>query len=320
MVMKKVLKIIGISLLIIVVLAVILLFLLSKLPAVSDNYISKIQTGGSIEAEYLAMGSHNVSYWEQNVLQDFKKYEIYYPSDITRGDMKYPVVIFSNGTGVKASRYPAVLKHLASWGFIVMATEEENSWSGLSSELCLQTIILLNETEDIEGWADNPFYGHADLKNIGVSGHSQGGVGVINASTANKHGNMIKAIYSASPTNMALAKGLQWDYEPDLISASIFLVSGTGNADENLVVSGQQLKDIYDSVPDTVTKVMARRSDADHPDMLTFVDGYMTAWFMWQLQGNEEAAKAFTGDTPELASNTLYQDQRMSRRDVVSDS
>jgi hypothetical protein len=311
MVMKKMLKIIGIILLIIIVLVAVLLTVISKKPVVSDDYSSKVQSGGSIEERYLAMGSHDVSYWEQSVMQDFDKYEVYYPSDIAEGTAKYPVVIFSNGTGVCGSKYPAVLKHLASWGFIVMATEEENSWSGLSSELCLRTIILLNETETIDGWADNPFYGHVDLDNIGVSGHSQGGVGVISAATVMEHGNMITAIFAASPTNMTLAKGLQWDYDPSLVTAPIFMVSGTGNADENLVISGQQLADIFNAVPDNVTKIMARRTGADHPDMLTFADGYMTAWFMWQLQGDAEASEAFIGESPELLHNQMYQDQKI---------
>ena len=57
-----------------------------------------------------------------------------------------------------------------------------------SSEMCLRTIIKFNETETIEGWESNPFYGRVNIDNIGVSGHSQGGVGVINAATENKHG------------------------------------------------------------------------------------------------------------------------------------
>lgn len=312
--MKKVLKIIGIILFVFIFIGAALFIHLSKRPAVSDDYIRKVQAGGDIEEKYLAMGPHDVSYWEQNVLQDFRKYEVYYPTDLASGNARYPVVIFSNGTGVLGSKYPAVQKHLASWGFIVMATEEENSWSGLSSELCLWTIILLNETETIDGWADNPFYGHVDLENVGVTGHSQGGVGVISAATAMKHGDRIKAIFAASPTNMTLAKGLQWDYDPGLVSAPIFLVSGTGSADEDLVVSGQQLTDIYNCVPDNVTKVMARRSGADHPDMLTSADGYMTAWFMWLLQNDEDAARAFTGDDAEIMSNELYQDQQINIR------
>ncbi len=67
---------------------------------------------------------------------------------------------------------------------------------------------------------------------------------------------------------------------------------------------------IYDSIPDSVPKIMARGIDAEHGDMLSFADGYMTAWFMWQLQDDEEAAKAFIGDNAELLHNELYQDQQ----------
>ena len=310
--MKKVLKIIGIIVLVIAVLVAALLIYLSRKPAVAEDYISKVQTGGDIEAKYLAMGSHEVSYLEQAGMQDFKKFEIYYPSDITNGAERYPVVIYSNGTGIKASKYPAVLKHLASWGFIVMATEEENSWNGFSSEMCLRLIIKLNETESVEGWDANPFYNHVDLDSIGVSGHSQGGVGVINAATENKHGDMIKTIFCASPTNLALAEALMWDYDPSLVSVPILIVSSTGNSDENLVVSGTQLQEIYNAIPDTVTKIMVRRTEADHGDMLSFADGYMTAWFMWQLQGDEEAAQAFIGNNPEIMTNELYIDQQIN--------
>ena len=312
--MKRMLKIIGIILFVIIALIIVLLIFLSKQPAVANNYIEKVETGGKIEEAYLKMGSHEVSYLEQGGMHDFKKYEIYYPADIADGTDTYPVVIYSNGTGVLASKYPAVLRHLASWGFIVMATEEENSWNGFSSEMCLRFISRLNGMVKVEGWETNPFYCHVDLENIGVSGHSQGGVGVINAATENKNGGRIKAIFSASPTNMELAYALQWDYDPSLISVPIFLVSSTGGGDENLVVSGTQLQEIYNAVPETVTKIMARRTGADHGDMLTFADGYMTAWFMWQLRGDGDAAKAFVGEDAEILRNLLYQDQKIELR------
>lgn len=38
-----------------------------------------------------------------------------------------------------------------------------------------------------------------------------------------------------------------------------------------------------------------RRIGAEHGQMLYIADGYVTAWFMWQLQGDEEASKAFNG-------------------------
>lgn len=309
--MKMVLKILGAVILLSVALLTVLLIYLSKKPAVPDDYMDKVKVGGEAEAKYIATGSHEVLYLERAGMHDFKKYEIYYPSDISNGTIRYPVVIFSNGTGIKASKYPAVLKHLASWGFIVMATEEENSWNGFSSEMCLRLIIKLNELETVDGWESNPFYGHVNLDRIGVSGHSQGGVGVINAATENKNGSLIKAIFSASPTNLQLAEGLEWDYNPELVSVPIFFVASTGNGDENLVVSGTQLQEIYDAVPENVTKVVARRTGADHGDMLSNADGYMTAWFMWQLQNDMEAAEVFIGNNPELLRNTIYQNQQI---------
>ena len=54
-----------------------------------------------------------------------------------------------------------------------------------------------------------------------------------------------------------------------------------------------------------------RRKDTPHNEVLYRPDGYVTAWFMWQLQEDEEAADAFTGDNPEIAENPMYQDQRI---------
>ncbi len=48
--------------------------------------------------------------------------------------------------------------------------------------------------------------------------------------------------------------------------------------------------------------------------MLSFADGYMTAWFMWQLQGDTEAANAFIGENPEIMNNKLYQDQQINMK------
>ncbi|MBR5111580.1 MAG: hypothetical protein IK099_15485 [Clostridia bacterium] len=55
-----------------------------------------------------------------------------------------------------------------------------------------------------------------------------------------------------------------------------------------------------------------RRADTPHGEVLYSVDGYVTAWFMWQLQNDEEAALAFIGENPEIATNPLYQDQLIS--------
>ena len=68
------------------------------------------------------------------------------------------------------------------------------------------------------------------------------------------------------------------------------------------------MKEMYKKI--TSSKVMAIKKEQNHGEMLYSSDGYVTAWFMWQLQGDEEAAKAFIGDAPEIMHNVLYQDQQ----------
>ena len=113
--------------------------------AVPDDYTTSVPTGGKLEAKSLKQGKADVSYFESTALMSFKKYEIYYPSDIADRTSPLPVVIFVNGTGTGGERYPALQKHMASWGFITVATEEENAWNGFSAEMSVRLLELLND-------------------------------------------------------------------------------------------------------------------------------------------------------------------------------
>ena len=68
-------------------------------------------------------------------------------------------------------------------------------------------------------------------------------------------------------------------------------------------------KQLYDAVKND--KAVALRNGMDHGKMLYSADGYVTAWFMWYLKGDTDAAKVFTGDAPELLRNQLYQEQQI---------
>lgn len=308
--MKKILIIIGVLLLLLVAAAIVLLICLSKIPAVPDDYTKTVQTGGELEAGYLAMGSHEVGYYESGSLNSFKKYEIYYPLDIARSG-PLPVVVFVNGTGVKGSKYPALQKHMASWGFITIATEEEYAWNGFSAEMCVRYLTVLNSYQ-AEG-EENLFYGKIDLERIGITGHSQGGTGVINAITDQRNADRYKAaVILSSGGNKALSQALMWDYDETKIHAPTLMMAATGDADIGLVPL-EDMQALFANIPDSVLKVMARRKDIGHGEMLYYADGYVTAWFMWLLQGDEKAKGAFVGENPELLRNPMYQDQRISR-------
>lgn len=303
--MKKVLKIIGIILLIIIVLIILLIKILSKIPSVPDDYVKKVQTGGDIEAKYLAIGGYEVEHLESVTFSSLEKFEVYYPKNIDEMG-KVPVVIFLNGTGTPATKYPALQKHLASWGFITIANEESNSFYGEGVELSIRYLQLIDVYESNDD--ESPLKGHIDFDNIGVTGHSQGGIGVINGITIHPHSDMIKAAVLLSSTETDMAKAFLWDSDSSLIKANVLMISSTGATDSNISPL-DSMKKTYDNISNDVTKVLARRNDCDHGEMLYYADGYVTAWFMWQLQNDGEASKAFIGENPELLNNKLYQDQ-----------
>lgn len=307
------LKIILLVILCLVALIAVAFAWLSSQPAVPNDYTQKVKTGGDVESHYLQNGTYEVSYKEATVMQSFGKYEIWYPKGIESADTKYPVVIISNGTGVKASKYPAVMEHLASWGFVVMATEEEYSWNAFGAEMCLRFAIKMNEQKQVHDWESNPFLGKLDMENIGVFGHSQGGVGVINAATNIEHASMIKAVFAASPTQPELATALEWDYDVEKLTVPTFLMAATGKTDSETICPLAGLQKIYDSIPEITPKVMCRRNDGDHGNMLYYGDGYMTAWFMYWLKDDAKAGAAFFGENAEISFNPLYQDVQVHK-------
>lgn len=300
-VVKKIMLIIGIVLLALIALITVFLIYNAKKPAVPADYTKTVETGGEIEAKYMANGACEVSCFEEPVLQGFGKYVIYYPTELESTDKNWPVVVAANGSGCRASRYPALFEHLASWGFIVIGTEEEYDWNGFASEMCVRHLIRLNEIETVND-KDNPFRGKIDLENVGITGHSQGGIGVINAITTQDHKDIFKAAVSLSPTNKELAHNLEWDYDASKITAPVLIMGG----DNDWVATKEQFKSIFNDIPGD--KCLALRADTEHGQMLYSGDGYVTAWFMYWLQGDEYAGSAFFGENAEILSNANWKD------------
>ena len=102
--MKKVvltvLKIAGIVLLVMILLIAGFLFWLSRRPFVPNDYTETVETGGALEAKYLAMGPYEVKQVKAEAPEDWKEFVAY---------------------------YPALFRHLASWGFIVLGNEGDGN-------------------------------------------------------------------------------------------------------------------------------------------------------------------------------------------------
>ena len=321
--MKKVLKVIGIIILVLVAAVIAIVLILGKMAnEKTKNYYKYTNPVGEIETKYTPLGSSEVStaeYKSDNA--QIGKFVVYYPTELKNSTGKYPVVLWANGTGSKAATYTSFLTHLSSWGFIVVSNDDENTRTGESLNEGIDLLIAENKN------AESVLYQKVDMDHIGIGGHSQGGPAVFNMATVQPHADMIKTVYAVSATSSYHTKvfGDGWEYDISKVNVPTLLTAGTGSFDAGTATSADQksdekagimqgicplwsLEENFNLLPDSVDKVYVRKKNVDHGDSYLQFDAYMTAWFRFYLMNDLDAGNAFFGEKPELATNNNYQD------------
>lgn len=293
---------------VVVALALILMvgrnFIDSKLPALNGNYYKDFKSQAELEYKYSQLGPYDVdSYTMESEDESAGTISVWYPKN-TDGRL-VPMIIVANPTKLPASNCKAFFLRLASWGFVVVGNEDQQSGNGASTSLTLDKMMSLVDT--------HPLREVIDYDNIGVIGYSQGGAGALAAVTEYDNGKEFKAIFTGSAIEPELADSMDWKYDVSKIKAAYFMTAGTGDTDSG---DGKNqgyapltsLMDAYIALGDDFEKIRARAAGADHGDMLKRCDGYMTAWMLYELAGDREAAMAFTGPNAEILSNANWQD------------
>jgi hypothetical protein len=105
---------------------------------------------------------------------------LYWPADVAGGDEPAHLVVVSHGNGHDYTWYDWLGEHLASWGYVVMA-HQNNTGPGIetASETTLtNTDYLLGHLDAVAGGA---LEGRLDGEHIAWIGHSRGGEGVTRA-------------------------------------------------------------------------------------------------------------------------------------------
>lgn len=322
--MKRVLKgvgfvILGIVILIVFIVVVLLIknYIDSQKPWLEKEYYTQFQSDSEFEKKYAGLGTFDVSFVkfksEDSVT---KEYRIWYPTELENKNNEYPLILVTNASNTAASNYEPFFKRLASWGFIVVGNEDRQTGTGLSTSKTLDDVLALNS---------NPgsiFYTKISQDNIGVIGYSQGGAGAINAVTAFENSNRYKTIFTGSAAYSLLSRNMGWEYDVSKVTIPYFMLAGTGKSDD----SGQNpetsfggvaplssLIENYNAIPNGVFKLRARSKGAEHGDIFARADGYMTAWMLYQLQGDDDAGKVFIGENAEILNNPNWQDVEKSR-------
>ena len=272
---------------------------------ITAGYNQKITTGGSLEAKYLAGGGLETKKFTAGAEDPIKKYTVYYPSEMVSSDKTYPMILVMNGTGGKATKYEAQFDLYASWGFIAVGTQDKGTGTGKTTVTTLHYMLDQNENPD------SVFYHKIDLDNIGITGFSQGGAGVFNVLTKYDEASYFKAAAPLSPVSEYMtAQVTDYTYDSSLVQIPIMILAGTeGEFETETVIPINLLNEQYDKI--SSPKVMARRTGMTHDQMMYSAGGYVMAWFRWQLMDDQEAAQVFIGESPELLTNSVYQDQRI---------
>ena len=296
------------AVIIIVALALILMLgrniLDSKLPALGGNYYKDFKSDAELEYKYSQKGDFDVdNYTLEEVTATGGAVNVWYPRN-TDG-RKVPMIIVANPSKLPATNYKPFFERLASWGFVVVGNEDQQSGNGKSASEALEAMKGLVET--------HPLRDVIDYDRIGIVGYSQGGSGALAAATEYDNGKEYKAIFTGSAVEPKLSESMGWIYDTSKIQASYFMTAGTGETDtgdgkNEGAAPLTSLMDAYISIDGDFEKIRARAAGADHNDMLKRCDGYMTAWMLYELAGDREAAMAFTGPDAEILNNANWQD------------
>ena len=187
------------------------------------------------------------------------------------------VIIWGNGTGTRPVDYAVTLHQLASYGFVVAAANTPMAGTGKEMLGCLDWLTAENAREG------SVYKGMLDLTKVGATGHSQGANGALMAGRDQR----ITVTAPIMPGSRDPGPLIAAQHGPML------LFSGTGDVTTPFM---ERQKPVFDVT--TLPVVWLNLRGADH--FVPMRDGgpyrpAVTAWFLYQLEGDPKAAAMFTG-------------------------
>src|ERR1700759_751073 len=104
-------------------------------------------------------------------------YDVFRPGDYSALGFQSPIVTWGNGTGADPGKVSDFLRHLASYGFTVIASTLPNTGSGNEIDAAAHYLVTQN------GVAASVFHGHLNVSEVAAVGTSQGAGGAVRAAT-----------------------------------------------------------------------------------------------------------------------------------------
>ena len=275
--------------------------------AQNTGFYKNVETTAALESKYQATGPESVKMVEfPSDDATIGKIVIVYPESLETTDVKWPVVNIGNPSNTDADGMMELLRHLASWGYIVIDNMDKQTGTGASVSKTLDAFL------SVSGQDGNLFHGKVDTDKIAIAGYSQGACAVALAATQYPNAGLYKAVYLCSCPQPQLGINFKWgEYHFADFKAPVLTFAGTGDWDSKIIAPFEVFTQTFDEIPEGVPAVQARRSGKDHEQMGGEGDPYMTAWFEYWLKNDQEAGKVFIGEEAELLHNDRWQDVKI---------
>ena len=242
-------------------------------------------------------------------------YDLFYPRDYAALGFKSPIVTWGNGTGGTPAMVSVFLRHLASYGFTVIASTLPNTGSGREIDAAARYLVA---QYSVPG---SVFHGHLNVHEVAAVGASQGATGAVRATTHDPA--LIKTVMTFSEPNSIWAASnpdcptaADCTAHPAALTRPVFFISTHGFWD-SIIASPATEKAFFLSTSVHAALGIILNSNGKPADHTSIENpalggnpggflGYATAWLEYQLRGDVTAAGAFTGAHPELVSNTNW--------------
>jgi pimeloyl-ACP methyl ester carboxylesterase len=105
---------------------------------------------------------------------DLTLYTVYRPACMNEGE-KYPVITWGNGTCGQSESYGPLLRYVASYGYVVFASNSRYTGGNGAMTKALDFAAAANKD------STSVYYNRLDMTKIGAMGHSQGGMATVTA-------------------------------------------------------------------------------------------------------------------------------------------
>jgi hypothetical protein len=252
-------------------------------------------------------------------------YDYYYPTNLGANGFHHPIVSWANGTFGTSNSVAYFLKHMASWGFVIIATQDRFTGPGDTVLDAAKHAVQANGDPAI---LNGRFLNKLNVTLIGAIGHSQGAGGATKAMI--KSGGSIKTVIPIELPGQQFCFCAPSEVldTSKITGGSVFFIDGSLDVpvspptqlEPPQVIGLQSIAAFYDAVPNNVLKLKGTLIGPTHNDItgqptcaaaavpcFNGVYGYLgypTAWMVDQLGVDPSAHAAFVTGTGEMFSQT----------------